>query len=157
MQADLFTEKNKFMKVSVFSFCLLLITISLPVTLFAQDADEIAVRQLLENQTKAWSKGNVEEFMQGYWHSDSLVFTGKNGVKYGYNTVLENYKKNYPDTAAMGKLHFNLLQLKKLSSQYYFVIGKFELQRSAGNLEGYFTLLFKKIKNKWFIISDHTS
>ena len=95
--------------------------------------------------------------MQGYRQSDSLVFTGKKGVKYGYKTMLENYKTNYPDTAAMGKLQFDLLQLKKLSPEYYYVIGKFHLRRTAGDLEGYFTLLFQKIENKWFIISDHTS
>ncbi len=33
-------------------------------------------------------------------------------------------KKNYPDTAAMGKLDFNLLSVKNLSPQYFFVVGK---------------------------------
>lgn len=147
------------MKMSAVSFCLLLIfpVACLPAKLQAQNTDEVAVRQLLDNQSKAWSKGNIEEFMQGYWQSDSLVFTGKNGLKYGYKTMLGNYRKNYPDTAAMGKLRFDLLQLKKLSFEYYFVIGKWHLQRSIGNLQGHFTLLFKKIRNRWLIISDHTS
>lgn len=125
--------------------------------LYAQNADKIAIKKLLQNQAHAWSKGNIDEFMKGYWQNDSLVFTGKKGLTYGYKTTMENYKKNYPDTAAMGQLHFDLLQLKKLSFEYYFVIGKFHLTRTAGDLEGYFTLLFKKIKNKWLIISDHTS
>ena len=145
------------MKKSSFYSCLIFIAACFPARALAQDIDEMAVRQLLEDQTKAWSKGNVEEFIHGYWQSDSLVFTGKSGVKYGYKNVLENYKKNYPDTAAMGKLRFDLLQVKKLSPLYYFVIGKFNLRRSVGNLEGYFTLLIKKINNKWLIISDHTS
>lgn len=140
-----------------FSFLPICLIACLPAILHAQGTDEIAVRQLLENQSKAWSKGNIEEFMQGYWPSDSLMFTGKNGVKYGYKTMLENYRKNYPDTAAMGKLHFDLLQLKKLSFEYYYVIGRWHLQRNVGDPQGYFSLLFKKIKNKWFIISDHTS
>jgi len=140
-----------------FGFLLLLIITCSHAKLYAQDADEIAVRQLLINQSKAWSKGNLKEFMQSYWQSDSLVFTGKNGLKYGYKTVLANYMKNYPDTAAMGKLQFDLLQLKKLSFEYYYVIGKWQLHRTAGDLQGHFTLLFKKIKNRWLIISDHTS
>lgn len=145
------------MKILPFIFGLLLLTTCLQAKLYAQDADEIAVRQLLDDQSKAWSKGNIDAFMQGYWQSDSLMFTGKNGVKYGYKTMLANYLKNYPDTAAMGKLHFELLQLKKISSEYYYVIGKFHLKRSIGNLQGYFTLLLKKIKNRWLIVSDHTS
>lgn len=140
-------------------FCLVTISFAtgFSTKLFAQDADEIAVRKLLDNQAKAWSKGSIEEFMQGYWRSDSLTFTGKNGVTYGYKTTLKNYRKNYPNTAAMGKLHFDLLQVKKLSSKYFYVIGKWHLKRTAGDIGGYFTLLFKKINKRWFIISDHTS
>jgi len=123
----------------------------------AQNSDEIAVRQLLERQVAAWNKGNIDEFMKGYVESDSLVFIGSNGPKYGYKTTLENYKRGYPDTIAMGRLNFDLLQLKQLSSKYFFVIGKFHLQRSIGNLQGYFTLLFEKIKGTWFIIADHSS
>lgn len=123
----------------------------------AQSKDEAAIRQLLHNQTQEWNKGNIEGFMTGYWQSDSLMFIGKNGLKYGYETTLSDYKKSYPDTAAMGKLTFELLHLKKLSPKYFFVIGKWHLQRTAGNLSGSFTLLLQKIKGKWQIIADHSS
>jgi ketosteroid isomerase-like protein len=118
---------------------------------------ETAIRQLLEKQTHAWNQGNVEEFMQGYWKSDSLVFVGKSGVTYGWNSTLKNYKRNYPDAAAMGELKFTLLSITKLSSDYYHVIGKWHLERSIGNLEGHFTLLFRKLKGQWYIIADHSS
>ncbi|GEO12016.1 YybH family protein [Segetibacter aerophilus] len=136
-------------------FYLILIT-ALPFTALAQ-RDEQAIQQVLEKQIKGWNSGNIEEYMKGYWQSDSLMFIGKNGPKWGYKTTLENYKKGYPDTAAMGKLRFDLLQLKKLSPEYYYVTGKWALKRSIGDLEGYFTLLFRKIKNGWVIVSDHSS
>lgn len=122
-----------------------------------QTSDEKAIKQVIEKQTEAWNKGNIEEYMKGYWQSDSLVYIGKSGPKYGYRTALENYRKNYPDTTAMGKLRLELLQLKKLSPEYYFVIGKWNLQRSVGDLGGYFTLVLRKIKNNRLIISDHSS
>jgi ketosteroid isomerase-like protein len=136
---------------------LFIINAALPFASTAQSADETAIRQLLADQTRAWNSGNIDAFMHGYWQSDSLMFIGKKGPQYGYNTTLENYKKGYPDTTSMGKLHFDLLQLKKLSWEYYFVLGKWDLQRTIGNLGGYFTLLFRKIKNRWVIICDHTS
>lgn len=137
---------------------LILITItSLPLVSQGQGADETAIRQVMNMQTNAWNKGNIEEFMKTYWMSDSLVFIGKSGPKYGYQTTLDNYKKSYPDTTAMGKLTFDLLHVNKLSPQYYHVTGKWSLQRSIGNLGGYFTLLFKKFKNQWLIVSDHSS
>jgi hypothetical protein len=47
--------------------------------------------------------------------------------------------------------------LKRLSKEYYHVTGKWFLKRSIGDLSGHFTLLFRKINNKWVIISDHSS
>jgi hypothetical protein len=57
----------------------------------------------------------------------------------------------------MGKLDFDLLEVKRLSALYFFVVGKWRLTRSIGDLKGHFTLLFKKINNKWVIVADHSS
>ncbi len=124
---------------------------------FAQSKNEIAIRKVLQTQEDAWNAGNIENFMQGYWKNDSLMFIGKSGITYGWKKTLENYKKGYPDTAAIGKLTFTILQINPLSANYYFIVGKFHLERTIGNLEGYFTLLFKKINGEWKIVVDHTS
>lgn len=123
----------------------------------AQVKDEMAIRNILARQTTEWNRGNIEAFMSGYWNNDSLLFVGKSGPNYGFRKTLENYQKGYPDTTAMGKLSFNILQVKKLSSEYYFVLGKWMLKRSIGDLSGHYTLLFKKINGQWKIIADHSS
>lgn len=125
--------------------------------ILAQSKDEVAVRHVLTTQVEAWNTGSIEKFMQGYWKSDSVMFIGKSGLTYGWQEMLDDYKKHYPDKAAMGKLAFHLLELTSLSSRCYFVVGKWHLQRSAGDLEGYFSLLFKKINGNWVIVTDHTS
>ena len=121
------------------------------------DMDEIAIRQLLNDQTQAWNRGDIESFMKTYWESDSLMFIGKSGVTYGWANTLNNYKQNYPDTIAMGKLSFNILSVKPLSFEYFHVVGKWHLQRSIGNLSGHYNLLLRKIKGRWVIIADHSS
>lgn len=136
-------------------FIILLITIS-NITV-AQTKDEAAIRNLLEEQRLAWNTGDLETFMGTYWQSDSLMFIGKSGVTYGWQNTLDNYKKGYPDTAAMGKLNFDILEVKRLSGIYFFVVGKWHLTRSIGDVGGHFTLLFKKVKNKWVIVADHSS
>ena len=123
----------------------------------AQSKDEQEIRALLHRQTEAWNRGNLEDFMQTYWRSDSLMFIGKNGVVWGWQKTLENYKKRYPDKEAMGALSFDLIQIKKLSQQYYSVVGKWMLQRTKDNLAGHYTLLLKKVKGAWKIIADHSS
>ncbi len=124
---------------------------------FTQSKNELAIRGVLLVQTAAWNRGDVEDFMKGYWENDSLTFIGKSGITYGWVNALKNYKKGYPDTVAMGKLDFNIITVKRLSSKYYQVVGKWHLQRSIGDLNGHYTLLFKKIKRHWLIIADHSS
>ncbi len=126
-----------------------------PVISQSQEQREIAI--LLREQTVAWNKGDIEKFMIGYWNNDSLMFIGRNGVTYGYQHTLANYKRNYPNAEEMGKLSFDILQVKKLSKEYYFVLGKWFLKRIAGNVEGHYTLLFRKIKGRWQIVCDHSS
>ncbi|MBK7121903.1 MAG: DUF4440 domain-containing protein [Chitinophagaceae bacterium] len=119
--------------------------------------DEQKIRALLEEQRLAWNTGDLEKFMGTYWQSDSLMFIGKSGVTYGWQNTLNNYKNGYPDTAAMGKLKFDILEVKRLSVMYFFVVGKWHLTRSIGDVGGHFTLLFKKVKNRWVIVADHSS
>jgi len=125
--------------------------------ILAQSADEAAIRNLLARQSADWNKGDIDAFMNGYWESDSLMFIGKSGVTYGWQNTLNNYKKGYPDTAAMGKLQFTIIKVKRLSVMYFEVVGKWYLTRTAGDLSGHFTLLFQKIKGRWVIIMDHSS
>jgi|SRR6476659_682495 len=135
----------------------ILAAIVLPLFVSAQTNDVAAIRKVLQLQTEAWNNGNIDEFMKGYWKSDSLKFIGKSGVTYGYNETLSGYKKRYSDTVQMGKLFFELLEIKRLSSEYYFIVGKWFLKRSVGDVGGTYTLLFRKIKGIWVIVVDHTS
>lgn len=133
------------------------VTIVLSMATFAQSKDETEVRKVLAKQNAAWNRGDIDAFMVGYWENDSLMFIGKSGVTYGYKNTLANYKKNYPDTTVMGKLTFTLIHVEQLSSEYIHVIGNYYLTRTIGDASGHFTLVFKKIKRTWVIISDHSS
>lgn len=143
------------MKRYTLSFLLLFLSISL--ISYSQSNDEKQIRKLLATQVESWNRGNIDEFMIGYWENDSLVFIGKNGVTYGYTNTLNNYKKGYSDTAQMGKLKFDILQVKKISGDAFFVVGKWFLKRTVGDIGGHYTLLFRKIKGRWVIIADHSS
>ena len=123
----------------------------------AQSADEKSIRKILSVQTEAWNKGKLVDFMAGYWESDSLLFIGQRGLNKGWHKTLENYQKGYPDTTAMGKLNFDLLEFRQLSPEYYFVVGKWHLKRSIGDVGGHFSLLFRKMKGQWKIVADHSS
>ncbi|PTX14957.1 ketosteroid isomerase-like protein [Pontibacter mucosus] len=125
-----------------------------------QNADSTAaVRQVLEEQAACWSAGDLECYMQGYWKSDSLLFIGSRGLTYGWQPTLDNYKRGYPDVSAMGKLAFDLKEFRQLSPETMLVVGKWHLQRDAekGDLEGHFSVIFRKFPEGWRIIADHSS
>ncbi len=123
----------------------------------AQNSDQKAIRQIMAAQESAWNRGDLEAFMAGYWNSDSLRFIGSRGLTFGWQNTLDNYKKGYPDPEAMGKLKFTILSVEKTSKHYAFVVGKWHLSRTIGDLEGYYTLLWRKFHEKWVIIADHSS
>jgi len=75
-------------KAGLFVWLLLIVA-----ALSAQSKEEIAVRNLLNEQTNEWNNGNIAAFMETYWKSDSLMFVGKSGVTYGWQKTMDNYKE----------------------------------------------------------------
>jgi hypothetical protein len=77
---------------------------------------------------------------------DSLVFIGRKGPTYGWQQTLDNYKKNYPDAAAMGQLDFSGLRVTLVAPTAAQVVGRWHLARpAAGDLQGYFLLVLRQI------------
>lgn len=123
----------------------------------AQNKDETAIRKMLSAQVTEWNKGSIDGYMKGYWEDDSLLFIGSKGPRYGYQTTLKRYKEAYSDADHMGQLTSTITREEKLSDSYYFIVGKWALKRKAGDVDGSYTLLLRKINGKWVIICDHSS
>ena len=119
--------------------------------------DSLAIIDILNKQEKDWNRGDIDEFMKGYLKSEKLIFSGSSGPIYGWKATLDRYKKTYSDKEKMGKLKFEILNVIALSPKVVQLQGKFNLTRSIGDAFGYFTLNWIKVKNRWYIISDHTS
>lgn len=113
--------------------------------------------QVLKKQEEEWNRGDLVGYMAGYWNSDTLRMVTNRGVTYGYDKVLANYRKNYPDSASMGKLEFNVIHVELIGDNDALVTGKWLLKVDKKFKGGFFTLLFRKIKNRWLIVADHTS
>lgn len=119
--------------------------------------DQAAIRAVLTAQQSAWNDGRVDAFLEGYWHSDELTFSGSSGVARGFNAVRERYQKSYPDRQEMGKLDFSDLEIRLLGSDAALVLGKWHLTREKGDVGGVFSLVFQRFQEGWRIVHDHTS
>lgn len=124
----------------------------------SHSAEWDAIRNVLKNQERCWNQGDLPCFMSGYWQSDQLLFVGSRGLTSGWKTTLQHYQKSYPDVASMGKLSFEILEMKSLGSDHALVIGTWRLSDSKKKqVSGYFSTIWQKIDGSWKIIADHSS
>ena len=119
--------------------------------------DRAAIESVLATQQRAWNEGNVDTFLEGYWRSEELTFSGNHGIARGWNGVRDHYRKSYSDRAAMGKLDFSSLEYRELGPDAALVLGHWHLAREKGDVGGVFSVVFQHFSEGWKIIHDHTS
>ena len=126
----------------------------------AQSKDErraAEIRLVMDAQVAAWNAGDIDAFMRGYWNSPDLVFVSTTNVTKGWQPTLDRYKKRYDSRAKMGTLVFSDLEFNVLSKDSAAVLGSWALTLEKDNPKGKFTLIFRKFKDGWKIVHDHTS
>jgi uncharacterized protein (TIGR02246 family) len=123
-----------------------------------RDAKTIAaIRAVLDAQTAAWNRGDVEGFMDGYARSDEIVFVSGDTLTHGWQTVLDRYKKGYDTREKMGTLTFSELEIKVIGKDAAVATGRWQLTREKDTPHGRFTLIFRRRAEGWRIVHDHTS
>ena len=143
------------MKNLIFSVVLI---VAASLSVMAQTSkEEAAIRKVMDDQSAAWNRGDIEGFMAGYWRSENLAFITGNDVTRGWQQTLDNYKKSYDTPAKMGILMFSDLEFTILSKDAAVVLGSWALKRIKDTPHGKFTLTFRKFKEGWRIVMDHTS
>ncbi|MBI1804308.1 MAG: DUF4440 domain-containing protein [Ignavibacteriae bacterium] len=118
---------------------------------------EKSIQAVLDSQAAAWNRGDIEGYMQGYWKSDSLLFTSGGKIQRGYSATLKKYRKSYDTKAKMGTLKFSDVEVTLLLPDAAWAFGHWELKRKGDHPEGVFTLILRKFADGWKIVHDHTS
>jgi|TARA_B110000211_G_C13756763_1_gene411306 hypothetical protein len=119
--------------------------------------DSINITTKLFKQQSDWNAGDIDAFMEGYLKTEHLIFSGASGPIYGWEATRDRYKKNYSSSQLMGMLAFKILDMISLSALVVQLQGSFYLTRDIEDTSDFFTLTWLKVKDQWFIISDHTS
>lgn len=134
------------------------LAISTSVAMFGDDTEKAKqqIESLLATQDAFWNAEDIEGFMQTYWSSDELTFSGGGKTVRGWQATLDRYKKSYP-SGQMGKLHFDHLEITLLSDKAALVLGRFYLDIHGEKKEGNFSLVMKKFDDGWKIVHDHSS
>ena len=117
---------------------------------------EASIRQVLQTQQLAWNAGDIDQFMESYWKSEDLTFSSGGKLTRTWRGTLESYKERYPSRRDMGKLSFLNLDVTPLGVESALVLGEWQLSRVSLDLGGNFTLVFRRLGDKWVIVHDHT-
>ena len=111
---------------------------------------------VLSDQQTAWNRGDIGQFMEAYWHHESLTFSSGGKTTRGWQATLDRYKSKYPDRATMGTLSFEALETVRLDENAAMTLGNWKLDRE-NPVRGNFSLVWKKIDGQWKIVHDHSS
>ncbi len=124
----------------------------------AQNKAVEGIKANFKKQEMCWNNSDLVCYMQAYATTEEIQTISRAGVTKGYDVILKQYQQYFPPER-MGKLHFDHMQFRKIGAKYYYVIGRFNLTFAEQEevRQGYFSVLMKKIKGKWFIVSDHSS
>ncbi|HPF70350.1 MAG TPA: nuclear transport factor 2 family protein [Candidatus Krumholzibacteria bacterium] len=118
---------------------------------------EQQILAVLADAEAGWNAGDLERYMQSYWHSDRLRFAGGDRVTTGWQATLDRYRAHYADQAAMGHLAFTDLDVTMLADDAALVFGRWRLTGLEGEPHGLFTLVFRRFPEGWRAVHDHTS
>lgn len=120
--------------------------------------DREAITTLLDDQRKAWNRGDIPAFMNGYVRGQELVFTSGAQVRRGWQETHDRYLERYgTDTSTMGTLGFEVIDLKSLGADGAVMLGRWSLAGLDEPLGGIFTIVFERRPEGWRIVHDHTS
>ncbi len=129
------------------------------------------ITAVLDAQVRAWNRGDIDGFMEGYWRSDGLTFvstskqvdpqTGESKdvttTTNGWQATLQRYKTKYNTRELMGTLTFRELEVDRADENTANVAGRFHLERGDNDASGRFYLDMRRIDGRWVIVKDRTT
>jgi len=125
---------------------------------FAPDIQNVEneITDILDQQKISWNEENIEGFMEYYWNSEKFTFQSGNKRLHGWDALLSRYKENYSGEK-WGKLDFTGIEIKVLSNDIAYVLGRWQVLYNDSSNEGLFTIIFLRMPEGWRIVHDHSS
>ena len=115
------------------------------------------LQDMLNEQVDAWNRGDIEGFMDYYWRSEDLVFVSGDTIHRGWQATIDRYKRKYPTKEAMGWLDFDDLRVTAMGEDEAEATGRWRVRARRKTSSGGFELKFRRIGERWLIVSDHTT
>ena len=120
------------------------------------------IEAMLQASTGSWNAGDLDGFLDDYWQSEQLTFSGADGVTRGWVGLKDRYAAGYwAPGVTRDSLRFEELEVMPLGQEYALALGRYVLFRPGDTTVttgfGYFSLVLGRIEGNWKILHDHTS
>jgi ketosteroid isomerase-like protein len=117
---------------------------------------------MLQASAASWNAGDLDGFMDDYWQSEELTFSGASGVTRGWENVRARYLQTYwAPGAARDSLSFEDIEIFALGTGHALALGRYVLSLPEEGREetstGFFSLVLRMMDGGWKIVHDHTS
>jgi len=117
---------------------------------------------MLHSSAASWNGGDLDGFLDDYWRSEALTFSGATGVTRGWDEVRTRYLATYwAPGMARDSLRFEGIEVVPLGGEHALALGQYVLFRpeedGAVVSTGFFSLVLARTNGDWKILHDHTS
>lgn len=105
-----------------------------------------------------WNRGDLEGFLSDYAPDSTTTFVDGFRPRRGFDWIRENYAPRFAPGARRDSLHFEEIEVRRLSPTLALVTARFVLERDRKvTAKGPFTLVMEHRRDGWKILHDHTS
>lgn len=121
------------------------------------EAEQAAIRALIQRMQDAWNRGDFRGYMEGFKNPD-VIFVSGGRFQTGWQGTLEHYIRDYgssPETR--GQLRFYDIRVEILAPDAAQLISRYELLRPEHSQYGINTRLMRKVGGRWVIALNHVS
>jgi ketosteroid isomerase-like protein len=120
-------------------------------------SERSAILSVISHMESAWNRGDFRGYMAGFKNPD-VVFVSGGKFQDGWQGTLDHYVRDYGGSPERrGRLHFYNMKVDLLAPDAAMLVGQYRLERGSRVTEGVNTRLFRKIRGRWLITTNHVS
>lgn len=112
----------------------------------------------LDRAAVDWNRGDLEGFLSDYAPESTTTFVDGRRARHGFDFIRDNYARRFRPGVRRDSLHFEEVEVRRLSPTLALVTARFILQRNDSvTASGPFTLVMEQRSQGWKILHDHSS
>jgi len=117
-----------------------------------------AIEAVMNAQADAWSRGDLDGYLDYFWRDPRLYYASVNTVVRGWDALRESYARRYGEGAQLGHLQFSNVEIELLGEDAAKVSGRFEVTNAAYPATGTYLIVLRKFTDVgWKVVSDQVT